>query len=84
MKIILDIKPSKELFNLLCEIDALIKDGSISVGVLGLSPDSARVCNNFYQLLLDVQQAKEIIITNNYNNFNLTSSLEEYDKPNNF
>lgn len=42
---------SEKLASLLCEIDALVADGSIKVGVLGLSPDSAKMCKKFWQCL---------------------------------
>ena len=49
MKITFDTKAGDILANLLCEIDAMIEMGDVKVGVLGLSPDSAKYTHIFYQ-----------------------------------
>lgn len=49
MKIVFEDKCGEKLADLLCEIDALIEDGTISVGFTGLSPDITKFCKLFYR-----------------------------------
>lgn len=58
-----DKKAGDKLANLLCEVDELIKDGSIKVGALGLSPDSAKYCDIFYKGINNPMEVEEITFT---------------------
>jgi len=49
MEVVFDKKAGDKLANILCEVDALIADGSIKIGVFGLSQDSADFINLFYK-----------------------------------
>ena len=49
MEVVFDKKAGDKLANILCEADALIADGSIKIGVFGLSQDSADFIKLFYK-----------------------------------
>ncbi len=61
MKITFDKKAGDKLVNILCEIDALIADGTISIGMTGISPDAAKFIHIFYQMTTG--PGIEVIIT---------------------
>jgi len=62
MKITLATKAGDKLANLLCEVDALIHDGTIKVGCIGISPDSAEYCHVLEQFINHGLEVKEVII----------------------
>lgn len=66
MKIVFDKKQGEKLANLLCEIDALIHDGTIKVGFVGLSENAANDCHIFDKFINNNPPGTtEIIIPDN-------------------
>lgn len=63
MKIKFDKKVGDKLANILCEVDALIKDGTIPVGMTGLSPDAQKFISLFYKCIDNTMKVEEVIIT---------------------
>ena len=59
MTINLNEKSGDELANLICEIDFLIQDGTLSVGVLGLSENAAKFCNKLYKAMSNKTMTKK-------------------------
>ena len=65
MLITIETKRGDELANLVCEIDALIKDGTIPVGVTGISPNAAEMAGLFNKALTLLFKVKEVNIIDN-------------------
>ena len=63
MKVHIEDKAVEELANLLCEVDALIKDGTIPVGFTGISIDAAKYIDTFYKALTVPKETMEVYIT---------------------
>lgn len=63
MKIQFSNKNAEELANLLCEVDALIEDGTIPIGITGISENATKMCKLFYRGTSDLPSSTEIIFT---------------------
>lgn len=63
MKITFDTKAGDILANAILEVVSLIETGDISVGPLGISPDSAKYLEIFYKAIQNPPEVKEVIIT---------------------